>query len=115
MPTEPHDATADDAHRPDPGPPRWDPAAERDTRRQAREASRGSRTARPEAAPKRGRRRPFARSLTSVAIVAVVVAVAVLVGSQTSAAWVVGLVCAIVTLGLVAVLPHQTPDRRRRG
>lgn len=124
MPTEPHDAhdpetaPADGPRQPGPDRPQWDPVAERDARRQAREARRGPHTTRPEVASRRRRQVPVERVLTSAAIVAIVVAVAVLVDAQSAAGWLVGLVCAIVTLVLVAVLPHatagRTPDRRRR-
>lgn len=115
--TRPSPAPADGPHLPDPAPPRWDPVAERDARRQAREARRSPQASRPEARPKRRRRLPVERILASAAIVGIVVVMAAVVGSQSGAAWLVGLVCAIVTLLLVAVLPHaaadRAPDRRR--
>src|SRR5690348_5575856 len=91
-------------------PARWDPVAERDARREARAALRGPRAS--GAQPSKHRSRvPVERIVTSAAIVVMVVAIAVLVGSLGPEAWVLGLVCSSATLALVSVLPAATPRR----
>jgi hypothetical protein len=83
--------------------PVGDPGAERDARREAREASRGPRTDRPEVRKTSHRRRPDARLTRGVAgtgIVAIAVAIAAFMSSHGSQGWLIGFVVSIVTLAL---------------
>ncbi len=86
--------------------PVGDPGAERDARRQAREARRGPRTDRPEVRKPSHRRRPDARLMRGAAgagIVAIAVAIAAFMSSHGSHGWLIGLVVSIVTLALAVV------------
>ena len=87
--------------------PVGDPAAERDARRKAREASRGPRTDRPEVRKPAHRRRPDARLMRGAGgagIVAIAVAIAAFMSSHGSQGWLIGLVVSIVSVVLAALL-----------
>ena len=97
-----------DAARAEP-PARWDPGAERDARRHAREEARGPHPQRPEVrTPNRHRRLPLEASqlrlVAAAGIVAVAVGGAALLGSLGTPAWMLGLVVSVVSLGLAAPL-----------
>jgi hypothetical protein len=85
--------------------PVGDPAAERDARRKAREASRGPRTDRPEVR-KTARRGPpdarLTRGAAGAGIVAIAVAIAAFMSSHGSQGWLIGLVVSVVTLALAS-------------
>ena len=90
-------------------PARWDPGAERDARRHAREEARGPQAQRPEVrTPNRGKRAPLdapqMRLVASALIVGIAVAIAAFMGSQDVQAWLIGLVVSVVSLLLAAVL-----------
>jgi hypothetical protein len=86
-----------------------DPSAEREARRQAREDRRGPREERPEVMIPSRRKRlpleaPLMRAVASAGIVGIGVAIAAIMTSQGSQGWLIGLVVAIVSLVLAAVL-----------
>jgi hypothetical protein len=81
-----------------------DPVAERDARREAREALRGPRTDRPEVRKPARRRPPLPRGAAGVGIVAIAVAIAALMSSNGAQGWLIGLVVSVVSLALAAAL-----------
>jgi hypothetical protein len=86
-----------------------DPVAERDARRNAREARRGPRTDRPEVRkPSRRTRPPLDARLTGgvagLGIVAIAVAIAAVMSSQGSQGWLIGLVVSVASLALGAAV-----------
>ena len=87
-----------------PGPMARDPVAERDARRNAREARRGPHTDPPEV--RRPRRAPLdprlTRGVASAGIVAIAVAIAAVMSSQGSQGWLIGLVVSVASLALAA-------------
>jgi hypothetical protein len=90
-------------------PARSDPGAERDARRQERDSRRVPRGERPGVMIPNRRKRlpleaPLMRAVASAGIVGIAVAIAAIMGSQGSAAWVIGLVVSIASLVLAAVL-----------
>jgi hypothetical protein len=83
------------------------PADGRDAEREARRAERGER--RPGVMIPSRRKRlpleaPFMRLVATAGIVAIAVAVAAIMGSQDSEAWLIGLVVSLVSLVLAALL-----------
>src|SRR3954451_20662262 len=90
-------------------PARSDPGAELDARRHAREEAREPRAERPGVMiPNRGKRlpleAPLMRLVASAGIVGIAVAIAAIMGSQGSQAWLIGLVVSVASLVLAAVL-----------
>lgn len=84
-----------------------DPVAERDARRNAREARRGPSTDRPEVRKPAQRRRArvdarLMRGVVTAGIVAIVVAIAAVMGSRGAQAWLIGLVASVLSLALAA-------------
>ena len=98
-----HDAAAGEP------PTRWDPGAERDARRHAREEAREPQAQRPGVMIPNRRKRlpleaPLMRLVASAGIVGIAVAIAAIMGSQGSQEWLIGLVVSVVSLLLAAVL-----------
>ena len=99
--------TADE--RPNGTPPKSDPGAEREARRQERDSRRGPSAKRPGVMIPNRRKRlpleaPLMRAVASAGIVGIAVAIAAIMGSQDSAAWLIGLVVSTTSLVLAAVL-----------
>ena len=97
----------DDA--PPTAPARSDPGAEREARRQERDSRRGPSAKRPGVMIPNRRKRlpleaPLMRAVASAGIVGITVAIAAIMGSQGSAAWLIGLVVSTTSLVLAAVL-----------
>ena len=86
-----------------------DPATEREARRTARDERRST-AGQPRAVmiPRRDKRLPFEapvmRVVATAGIVGISVVVAAIMGSQSSHAWLIGLVVSLVSLALAAVL-----------
>ena len=90
-------------------PTRSDPGGEREARRTAREEARGPSAKRPGVMIPNRRKRlpleaPLMRAVATGGIVGIAVAVAAIMGSQGSQAWLIGLVVSLVSLILAAVL-----------
>jgi hypothetical protein len=90
-------------------PARSDPGAERDARRHAREEAREPRAERsgvmiPDRRKRLPLEAPLMRVVASAGIVGIAVAVAAIMGSQGSQAWLIGLVVSVLSLLLAAVL-----------
>ena len=88
---------------------RSDPGAEREARRQVREEAREPRNERPGVMIPNRRKRlpleaPLMRLVASAGIVGIAVAIAAIMGSQGSQAWLIGLVVSVLSLVLAAVL-----------
>ena len=86
-----------------------DPGGEREARRQAREDRRGPSAERPAVMiPNRDKRlpleAPLMRVVATAGIVAIAVAIAAIMGSQGSQAWLIGLAASVVSIVLAAVL-----------
>ena len=97
----------DDA--PPAAPAHSDPGAEREARRQERDSRRGPSAERPGVMIPNRRKRlpleaPLMRAVASAGIVGIAVAIAAIMGSQGSAAWLIGLVVSTTSLVLAAVL-----------
>jgi hypothetical protein len=102
-----HDPPAADEH-PDGTPAKSDPGAEREARRQERDSRRGPSERPGVMIPNRRKRlpleAPLMRAVASAGIVGIAVAIAAIMGSQGSQAWLIGLVVSIASLVLAAVL-----------
>jgi hypothetical protein len=90
-------------------PVRSDPRVEREARHQAREEARRPRAERPGVMIPSRRKRlpleaPLMRVVASAGIVGIAVAIAAIMGSQGSQAWLIGLAVSVVSLVLAAVL-----------
>ena len=98
------------ADRPPNGTPAAsDPGAEREARRQERDSRRGPSAKRPGVMIPNRRKRlpleaPLMRAVASAGIVGIAVAIAAIMGSQGSEAWLIGMVVSIASLVLAAVL-----------
>ncbi len=102
-----HEPPAADEH-PDATPAKSDPGAERDARRQERDSRRGPSERPGVMIPNRRKRlpleAPLMRAVASAGIVGIAVAIAAIMGSQGSQAWLIGLVVSIASIVLAAVL-----------
>ena len=106
---EPVRVAHDDAPPAAAPPTRSDPGSEREARRTAREQARGPSAERPGVMIPNRRKRlpleaPLMRAVATSGIVGIAVAVAAIMGSQGSQAWLIGLVVSLVSLILAAVL-----------
>lgn len=95
--------------RPDRTPARTDPGAERDARRQERDSRRRPSAERPGVMIPNRRKRlpleaPLMRVVASAGIVGIAAAIAAIMGSQGSEAWLIGIVVSTTSLVLAAVL-----------
>ncbi len=95
--------------RPTGTPAKSDPGAEREARRQERDSRREPSAQRPGVMIPNRRKRlpleaPLMRAVASAGIVGITVAIAAIMGSQGSAAWLIGLVVSTTSLVLAAVL-----------